>query len=186
MLQSLVDSPVASNSPNPGSPRVIVSSPLAGTPQSHTPSQSTPAAAHGPVAITVKPHSHSKYCNRVREVCTAAGAYREGNTLICNVSASVIAPAALPTATIVWYRSAVSVDRPSESTSGRVLSPEAKATPRPPPAPPAAAAGSETPGDRPKPPLPKSPPPARRTGPSEPRVTSVDDGKCSVIGWLID
>jgi hypothetical protein len=103
---------------------------------SPTPPAAPPTPSH-PVEIRVKPHQHSKYCNRVREVrwtdtaagggsfsckamlvvivlqvCTANGAFREGNTLLCTVAPSVTAGVPADQVQIIWYRSTVSTGRP--------------------------------------------------------------------------
>ena len=85
----------------------------AGGPPLQQQQQQQPAAA--PPAIVVLPHAHTVYCDRKRQVCTAAGAVREGNRLGLAVAALGVEPAAagelrgprLPPGTrVTWYRSA--------------------------------------------------------------------------------
>ena len=66
----------------------------------------------GPVALTVLPHHHTCYCDRVRRVCTAEGAVREGNTVEVQLSSVVGTPSS-----IEWYHSIKDTDDIPEEKS---------------------------------------------------------------------
>lgn len=77
------------------------------------------------IRLTVANHTHNKYCDRRSRVCTAAGRYREGNTLLAVLKGSA---ETLTASKVVWYRSDV-VDTLQLGASGaRQMAAEGSAT----------------------------------------------------------
>ena len=71
-----------------------------------------PDARAPSLRIRLRPHEHSKYCDRRVRVCTAIGRYREGAVLDVVVRGAAAAADGRPTSawSVAWYRSPALVD----------------------------------------------------------------------------